>query len=371
MSIFIIVVLTIWSGMHLYVFWRAASVPIIHQHISRGWLVGIAVFLWASFILGQFLGHSGVAVIARPLEFLGANWLGVLFLMLSCLLAAEVITGFGFFLPRHSPAVRGGALLAAGILSVIALVQGFRPPVVRDYEVRLADLPPDAEGTVIVAISDLHLGSLLGERWLGERVEQVQALHPDALVLVGDIIEGHGQLEIERRMVPVLRRFSAPLGVWAVTGNHESHGDVEAAARIFQEAGIYLLRNTWKKARPGIIIAGVDDPSDLRESPRDPERIANALTGRPEGAVTIFLSHRPEEAEKAAAAGAHLMLSAHTHDGQIWPFNYIVRAVYPFMAGRYEVKGMPIIVCRGTGTWGPRMRLWRPSEVLRITLHSG
>ena len=85
----------------------------------------------------------------------------------------------------------------------------------------------------------------------------------------------------------------------------------------------------------------------------------------------MLLSHSPVQAEKAAAGGAGLMLSGHTHNGQIWPFNYLVRLTNPLVGGRYEVGGMPVIVCRGTGTWGPRMRLWRPSEILRITLRAG
>lgn len=97
--------------------------------------------------------------------------------------------------------------------------------------------------------------------------------------------------------------------------------------------------------------------------------IGQALVGRPSGA-TVFLSHTPWKADAAASAGAGLMLSGHTHAGQVWPFGYLVRLRYPLLEGRYEVNGMPIIVSRGMGTWGPRMRLWRPNEILRITLRS-
>ena len=82
-----------------------------------------------------------------------------------------------------------------------------------------------------------------------------------------------------------------------------------------------------------------------------------------------MLSHRPEEVERAADAGTGLMLCGHTHAGQIWPFSLIVRSMNPYLAGEYAVDGMPLIVCRGTGTWGPRMRLWSPGEISRITLH--
>ena len=98
--------------------------------------------------------------------------------------------------------------------------------------------------------------------------------------------------------------------------------------------------------------------------------VEQTLANRPPGAV-ILLSHSPLLADVAATAGAGLMLSGHTHNGQIWPFGYLVRLSYPLLGGRYEVGGMPVIVCCGTGTWGPRMRLWRPGEILRITLRSG
>ena len=92
-----------------------------------------------------------------------------------------------------------------------------------------------------------------------------------------------------------------------------------------------------------------------------------ALAGRPAGA-TILMSHTPWETEDAARDGVGLMLSGHTHNGQIWPFTYLVKLVYPRIYGNYKVGGMSLIVCRGTGTWGPRMRLWNRSELLRITL---
>ena len=97
--------------------------------------------------------------------------------------------------------------------------------------------------------------------------------------------------------------------------------------------------------------------------------MTKALAGRPPGA-TVLLSHTPWQAEEAAKAGVDLMLSGHTHGGQIWPFGYVVKRYYPLIGGRYEVAGVTVIVCRGTGTWGPRMRLWRRGEILRVTLHA-
>jgi predicted MPP superfamily phosphohydrolase len=237
--------------------------------------------------------------------------------------------------------------------------------VVQNYTVRIAGLSGEMDGTVLVAMSDLHLGSLIGKRWLAARVAQVKEERPDLVVLLGDLFEGHGQPQEE--LLPILRRLSAPLGIWAVTGNHELHGADNKGIRLIDAAGFKLLRNRWTEVRPGFVLAGVDDLTSKYRAGQDGDFISQAVAGRPSG-VTVLLSHTPWQVERAAKAGVNLMLSAHTHGGQIWPFGYLVRRVYPLLGGRYEVDGMPVIVCRGTGTWGPRMRLWRPGEILRVTL---
>jgi len=351
--------------MHIYVFWRISSVPLVKRRVSRKILIGAGVVLWGIFYLSRALGHGSAGFFAGTLELVGMDWMASLFLVFVCLLAVDVVTGFGFLLRRRAPSLRGWALAAGGALSLIALVQGMRPPVVKEYKVSLSGLPDDMEDVVIVAMSDLHLGTLLGERWLEARIAQVEALRPDLVLLLGDMFEGHGGSESE--LVPIFRRLSAPLGVWAVPGNHESHGRQNTGAFLIEEAGFQMLRNRWIEVRPGIILAGVDDLTSGRRSGQVNDPLSRALENRPAGA-TILLSHTPWQADRAAKAGVGLMLSGHTHAGQIWPFSYLVKRRYPLFGGRYEVDGMTVIVCRGTGTWGPRMRLWRPGEILRVKL---
>jgi len=361
------ILISVCTVMQIYVFWRAASVPLVAVHLSRKLLLGIAVLTWAVFFLGRVYGHQRTGTAAVTLEFFGMNWMGVLLLLFVSLLSVDVLTGFGFFLPRPAPALRGWALAAGGILSVIALVQGMRAPVIRSYEVRLPGLSAEMDGTVLVAMSDLHLGALLGRRWLAARVAQVQAQRPGLVVLLGDIFEGHDPPSGE--IAAVMRGLSAPLGVWAVTGNHEFHGRRGSSPGVMGAFGFHWLRNRWVEVRPGLVLAGVDDLTAKRRAGLGGDPISQALAGRPAGAA-VLLSHTPWQAEKAAAAGAGLMLSGHTHGGQLWPFGYLTRRVYPLLAGRYEVDGMPVIVCRGTGTWGPRMRLWHPAEILRVILRT-
>ncbi len=139
--------------------------------------------------------------------------------------------------------------------------------------------------------------------------------------------------------------------------------------RAFEAAGIRLLRDSSAEIAPGLVLAGVDDLSARRQFGVDGRPVDRTLLGRPYG-TTIYLSHSPWEAERAADLGVDLMLSGHTHGGQIWPFTYLVRLAYPYVAGRYDVGTMTLLVSRGTGFWGPPMRLFRRAEITAITLRA-
>lgn len=367
MALFLTIILSVWAVMHAYVFWRLASVPWVAAHLPRPALILAAFILWTSYPLARILNSWKLAAVASPLEFAAANWIGVLFLLFSALLITDVVTLGGWLLPRWAPAMPGWAAVAAGVLSLIAMVQGLRAPVVRDYEVHLPGLPRERDGLALVGISDLHLGTLIGRRWSERLVDRVNDLRPDVVAVVGDLVDGNpGQLE---PLLPILRNLRAPLGVWAVTGNHEYYAGLSRSVRLLEEAGYTVLRDGWAEIVPGLVVAGVDDLTARRQYGTGDHPVEKALANRAPGAC-VLLSHSPLQAGQAAAAGVGLMLSGHTHNGQIWPFNCLVRTRYPLLGGRYEVGGMPVIVCRGTGTWGPRMRLWLPGEIVRIKLRS-
>lgn len=362
---FLAIVLVTWTLMHVFVLTRLWSLPLLAAPATRRWLIAAFVLLWISFPLAEILARN-IGRSALPLEVLGSLWLGVLFLLFIWLLAADVVTGFGWLLPRAVSTARSVAVLLAIVLASVGLVQGRRAPTVHSHEVSLAGLRPEDDGLVVVQITDLHLGELLGRQWLDDRVNQVQGLRPDLIVMTGDLLNDVGLVE---PMVPVLRRLHAPLGVYAVTGNHEFYAGLEPSLRLFEEAGFRVLRNAAVEAKPGLVLAGVDDLTAGRQFGVPDRAIERALQGRPPGA-TIFLSHSPWGGDQAAKLGAGLMLSGHTHGGQIWPFTYFVRLVYPHVLGRYTIGAMTWIVSRGTGFWGPPMRLFRGAEILRITLRS-
>jgi hypothetical protein len=352
--------------MHVYVFWRGSSVPFLRRHMSMKALAATGMALWILFLFGRIYGHDNPGALAQVLELAGMIWMATLFLIFVSMLAVDGITGFGRLLPRFAPVMRGAAMVVGVLLSVIALVQGLRQPVVQNYEVHLRGLPPKLEGIVLVGLSDLHLGSLRNERWLGKVVSRVQAERPDIIVLLGDIFEGHVMPTKEK--AAGLQGLKAPMGVWAVLGNHEFHGRDRIAA-LFRDAGITALRNERATILPGFSLAGVDDLRSHHRAGSKTDFITRTLSP-PQPGATVLLSHTPWFARKAAKAGAGLMLSGHTHGGQIWPFGYLVRILYPLFAGEYDVDGMTVIVSRGAGSWGPPMRLWQPGEIVRVTLRA-
>jgi len=366
-AVFLTIVLAIWTAMHAYVVWRIATVPALSDHVPRRLLLVGAALLWLAYPLGRALDRDGLAALSRPLELAGASWMGALFLLVSALLVTDIVTGFGLLLPRLAPALRGAAAALAVLLAGVGLAQGLRAPAVSEHEVRLAGLPPRLDGTVLVQLSDLHLGSLLGERWLRGRIAQVAKLRPDLVAVTGDLVDGDAA-HVEA-LAPALATLRAPLGVWAVTGNHEFYAGLARSLDVLAKGGVRVLRDGWAEVASGLVLAGVDDLTARRQFGDGSDPLPGALADRPPGA-TILLSHTPWRVREAAAQGVGLMLCGHTHAGQIWPFGYLVSLTYAFLGGRYEVGGMSLVVSRGTGTWGPRMRLWRRSEIVRITLRS-
>jgi len=351
--------------MHAYILWRTASLPFLRQRINGKKLVVAGIALWTLFVIGRIYGHDSPGVLASVLELAGMTWMGVLLLTTVSLFAVDLVTGFGIFLPKLAPSLRGAAVICGVALSLIALVQGGRAPVAQNYEVELPGLPAKLDGTVIVGLSDLHIGAMRDGKWLEQRVSQVLAERPDMIVLLGDIFEGHGLPTDD--VIAALKKLKAPMGVWAVLGNHELFAGGDLVSRIFQNAGITVLRNGRATVSPGLVLVGVDDLTSNYRSGSGGDLVSKTLASPLTGAA-ILLSHTPWNADRVARAGVGLMLSGHTHGGQLWPFGYPVRLVYPLLAGRYTVDGMTVIVSRGAGTWGPRMRLWETGEIIRVTL---
>lgn len=191
--------------------------------------------------------------------------MGTLFLLAVALLVVDLSTGFGLFLSKAIVLrIRTAGLACSAVLVLIAHVQGLRPPAVEQYEIPVNGLPADLDGITIAILSDLHLGEmLLNADWLNARVRQVQASQPDCIVLVGDLFEWSSD---PVALSPVLRQLSAPLGVFAVRGNHERLRPrrPDHAGKILTASGIRLLTNEWTELASGLVLVGIDDLTSIR-----------------------------------------------------------------------------------------------------------
>jgi len=369
MSFFIFIALSVWTVLHGFVFWRLSSLPVVAGFISNKVLWSLACAFWVSLPASRWLAKWGFSGTGTVVEWIAMTWVGLLFLLFTCFLVVDCVTLGGFLLSQWVLQLRSVGAAIAVVLAVVAVFQGTRAPVVNEQEVKLPGLPRDRDGLRIVFVSDLHLGGQIGRTWLHSLEGQISALKPDLIAIGGDLID-HDTVRVQG-MIAELRTLRAPLGVWAVLGNHDTFGDPRESSRIMQEAGFRVLHDESAIVAPGLRIAGVDDLGIRgRSGPVEPA-IRDALRLVRQGQEgCVYLSHTPEGVKEAAEAGAGLMLCGHTHGGQIWPFNFLVKLRYPELVGRFRHDPMTLIISRGSGTWGPRMRLWLPGEILLITLRA-
>lgn len=354
---------------HVYLFRRLTVLPGLAKKSTKRILAVTLSLLGLTLPLTEVLKRLSFNWLTSAVAMVEQTWLVILFITLVALLIGELVSGFGYAMPRYTNRIRMGACAAALGLVVIAFIQGIRQPVVTRLPLHVPGLPARINGLRLVQLTDLHLGTTLGEAWLNRVITHVEALKPDLIVITGDVIEDTfpGEMEL---LLPILKRLQAPLGVYAVTGNHEYLVGLEASLPLLEGAGFVVLRQRWVEVTPGLVIAGVDDLTvghTTLQPGQQRDFIAPALTGRPPGTV-ILLSHSPRQVKEAARAGVSLFLSGHTHGGQVWPFSLFQRLIYGSPSGVSNVDGMHLVVSRGVGTWGPRMRLFKPGEIIEITL---
>lgn len=309
---------------------------------------------------------------------LAVNWIFGTMLFLAVLqVAIDLITLMVMAVKRRRVAIPAVLRYSIGALALgvaaFAVSQAARVPAVKDIEVAIQGLPAEFEGYEIVQLTDLHISRLFEAPWVEAVVAQTNALAPDLIVITGDLIDG--DLEVRLADVAPLQALSAPDGVYTIPGNHEYYFGYPEWMAHYQTLGIETLANQHVvigNEGANIVLAGVTDFSAPRNAFPAPD-VNEALEGAPDNAPIIMLDHQPRDAAVAASAGVDLQLSGHTHGGMILGFDRLVaRANNGFVSGFYDVQGMTLYVNNGTGLWpGFALRLGKPSELTRITLHQG
>jgi predicted MPP superfamily phosphohydrolase len=313
-------------------------------------------------------------------------WIGLMFLGVVVLAGADVLR-LAIFLGRRamnsSPfeperrlffarCLSTGALVAAGGLGIAGMRSALSAVKVHRIEIPLRRLTSRHDGITLVQLTDLHIGPTIRKRDLADIVHRTNSLLPDLVAITGDLVDG--TVAELRDAVSPLAELRAKHGVFFVTGNHEYFSGAASWVEEISRLGIRVLRNervVIGGAEAGFDLAGVDDRSAARSSEEGHgEDLAKALGGRDPKRAVILLAHQPRTVLDAAKFGVDLQLSGHTHGGQIWPFGALVRLQQRFLAGLGRHGDTTIYVSRGTGYWGPPMRLFAPAEITQIVLRS-
>ncbi len=277
------------------------------------------------------------------------TWLGVCFVMLSLLVPAEFILVTGLVV---QDTVGTWVLGLTVLISLYSVYNAMR------LHVRVVDLnvPPAVRGKKLAQISDVHIGSRQ-PGFLKPIIERVNALNPDYTLITGDLIDMHG---IDQQSLAPLQELNAP-ALFCI-GNHERYVDLEDICTRLTNLGVEVLRNT-SVIKNDVQFIGIDDAESKDQVGREIVKL------KPAGdAFKVLLYHRPDGVEEAARWGADLMLTGHTHRGQIFPFNLLVKKVFPRLYQEYQVGDMHLYVSPGTGTWGPVMRLGSKCEITLFRL---
>jgi predicted MPP superfamily phosphohydrolase len=273
----------------------------------------------------------------------------------------------------HLRSLLGVPVFAAGIVGLTAVLLAFgawraaRPSVV-SVSVPIANLHADLEGFRIVQLSDLHVGHTLGQAFVERVVDTANGLSPDLVALTGDVADGF--VAGLRDEVSPLGRLSAPHGKFFVTGNHEYYWDGPGWVTEMRRLGFDALVNSHTIIERGdsrLLVAGITDHTAGGMAGHRSDAKAS-IAGAARSDVKLLLAHQPSAAYLSHVEGFDLQLSGHTHGGQYFPFNLLVRLFQPFVAGLHRLETMWIYVSRGTGYWGPPFRLGAPSEITLIQL---
>lgn len=305
--------------------------------------------------------------LSRWIGWPGSLWLGFAFVALTLLALSDLVV---LFTSADASVLRwraGLVLLGSAALVLVGMRAAF-DPVIRRVAVAIDRWPAALDGFRIVQISDVHIGPILGRSFAADIVRRVNALDPDLVVVTGDLVDG--SVEQLRDEVEPFAALSARHGVAFVTGNHDYYSKADPWCARVEELGMEVLRNRWRWVDSGgarFALAGVDDHRGdmLKGGGSD---LGRALAGIPDDAPVVLLAHDPTTFVAAATTNVDLQLSGHTHGGQIWPFAALVRVAVPFLAGLYRRGRAQLWVSRGTGFWGPPMRIGARGEISEITI---
>ncbi len=320
---------------------------------------------WVAFVGLGFLSFLFTLLLARDILWLGA-WGGG---RLAALLQGSA--------PPLDPARREfltqmtnlTVLGIAGAFTAYGVYEARRRPGIVNVTIPLEKLPSAFNGFTIVQITDIHAGLTVKRDWIEMIVREVQALKPDLIAFTGDLADG--SVPHLRADVAPLGELHAPFGKFFVTGNHEYYSGVEPWVEEVRRLGYEVLHNEHRVIQrngASFVLAGVTDYTGGQFLPSHKSDPAAAMHNAPSDSVKVLLAHQPRTLYAAEGLGFDLILTGHTHGGQFFPWNLVAAIGQPFIKGLHNVNGTWLYVSKGTGYWGPPVRLGARSEITVVTL---
>jgi hypothetical protein len=372
---FFLVATAVYGGLHAYLWWKATR-----QLGLRGpAALGLGLF-FAAMVAAPFLGRlfRDGSTLFNAAELVTFVWMGIAFYLFVLNLGVDLYNLAAAIARMVAPAgsvpALSGPRLFWAIAAVAALIVGWAAIEAANVRIRRLSVPTTklAPGTPplrIVQVSDIHLGLLVGRRRLEPILERVREARPDLLVATGDMLDAVGD-HLEP-LAAMWRDITPRLGKYAVTGNHEYYTGIPGAIAFLEGAGFRVLRDETVilTGQANIIGREYRAPQGLAGSPKHPRRLTDLMLDRDPALFTLVLNHLPTGFEEdAAPLGVDLQLSGHTHDGQMFPFRWLVRLSFRHLAGLHRQGDSLLYVSRGTGTWGPPLRFLAPPEVTLFEL---
>ena len=333
------------------------------------------ILIWVLFLLGAFLGFSIMisTLLAhrwdnhfnRKYYFFSGVWVGF---MINLLLFfafgwAAVLLGQSVGFHFRGRVIGSLAILGATIYSLYGIVNAFTP-IVKKIQVSIHNLPEVWIGRKIVQISDVHLGHIYHYDYMCEVAKKINALEPDAIVITGDLFDGtDGHIDV---FIEPLNSLKASKGIFYASGNHETYLGVGKTFEVLGKTKITCLRNEVKVV-DGLQFVGIEYPAPNEKISvvKTIKKIAEFKASEP----SVLLWHMPSQVAKIRKLGISLMLSGHTHKGQLFPFGITTRFMFRGYDYGLKKKGnFSIHTSCGLGAWGTPMRTEKHSEIVEITL---
>jgi uncharacterized protein len=339
-----------------------------------GTVVFAAVFVGLPVLM--FMGRGGrrpdwAAVTADTL--LGAVWVLFVWSVFAQLLRLALLV-LGVEDPARSRVVAGVIVVVVVVILAWGLAEAMRVPRTKHVDVTVPRLGSGLDGLRIVVITDTHFGAIDRTRWFAAVADRINDLDADIVCHVGDIADGTvAAREVQAAPLAAVR---AKLARAYVTGNHEYYGEAQGWLDYMDGIGWDVLHNKHIVVERGgdeLVVAGVDDataPSSGLDG-HGPDLDA-ALADVDPALPVLLLAHQPKQVAAAVTARVDLQISGHTHGGQIWPFHFLVRLDQPVVHGlSTHGERTQLYTSRGTGFWGPPLRVFAPSEITVLTLRRG